>query len=474
MKERFAIVILAAGQGTRFRSRRAKVLHSAGGRTLIEHVVRAATQLSSAGVFVIVGYQAEAVKAELQRASFGRLRYLHQPEPRGTGHALLVARGVLQRAAPSLLVLCGDTPLLTPQTLRQFLKFHAATGCVASVLTAELTDPTGYGRIVRAADGCVAAIVEQKSASASEQKIREINTGIYCFRSKELFSALQHVTADPITQEYYLTDVVGLLQKSGQPVAAFPAPDAGEVAGINNRAELARADALLRLRKARELMLAGVTIHLPETVRIDPDVAVGADTELEPGVSLLGRARIGKDCHIGSGCVIADSVIADHVTIRPYSVITESRIASGASVGPFAHLRPGADIGPEARIGDFVEVKQARVDRGAKAMHLAYLGDAHIGKNVNIGAGTITVNYDGVSKHKTVVEDNAFIGSGSNLIAPVRVGRNAFVAAGSTITDEVPANALAIARGRQANKPGWVTRRRKTKASARKGASKHQ
>ena len=471
MKERFAIAILAAGQGTRFRSRRAKVLHAAGGRTLIEHVVRTAAELPSAGVFVIVGYQAEAVKAELRRSLSDSLRYLHQREPRGTGHALLVAQRVLQRAAPSLLVLCGDTPLLTPQTLRQFLKFHAATDCVASVLTAELADPTGYGRIVRAADGRVAAIVEQKSASAEERKIREVNTGIYCFRTKELFSALRRVTADPITQEYYLTDVVGMLRKRGQPVAAFPAPEASEVAGINNRAELARADALLRLRKARELMLAGVTIHLPETVRIDPDVAVGADTELEPGVSLLSRTRIGKDCRIGAGCVIADSIIADRVTIRPYCVIAESRIDSEASVGPFAHLRPGADIGPEARIGDFVEVKQARVDRGAKAMHLAYLGDAHIGKNVNVGAGTITVNYDGVSKHRTVVEDNAFIGSGSNLIAPVRVGRNAFVAAGSTITDEVPANALAIARGRQANKPGWVTR--KKKASARKRAPRY-
>jgi bifunctional UDP-N-acetylglucosamine pyrophosphorylase/glucosamine-1-phosphate N-acetyltransferase len=464
MKERIAIAILAAGQGTRFRSRRAKVLHAAGGRALIEHVVRTAAELPSAGVFVIVGYQAEAVKAELRRSSADGLRYVHQAEPLGTGHALLVARRVLQQAASSVLVLCGDTPLLTPQTLRQFLKFHAATGGAASVLTAELEDPTGYGRIVRAADGRVAAIVEQKSASAEERKIQEVNTGIYCFRSKELFSALQRVTADPITQEYYLTDVVGLLQRSGRPVAAFPAPDTSEVVGINNRAELARADALLRLRKARELMLAGVTIHMPETARIDPDVVVGTDTEMQPGISLLGRTRIGKDCRIGAGCVIADSLIADRVTIRPYCVIAESRIAPGASVGPFAHLRPGADIGAEAHIGDFVEVKNSRVDRGAKAMHLAYLGDAHIGKNVNVGAGTITVNYDGVSKHRTVVEDNAFIGSGSNLIAPVRVGRNAFVAAGSTITDEVPANALAIARGRQANKPGWVTRKKKTAA----------
>jgi bifunctional UDP-N-acetylglucosamine pyrophosphorylase/glucosamine-1-phosphate N-acetyltransferase len=460
MKDRFVAAILAAGEGTRFRSQRAKVLHTAGGRTLIEHVVRAAKELSPHAIFVIVGHQADAVTTELQKASF-KVRFLRQKDQKGTGHALLCGRKELERAAPRLLVLYGDTPLLAPDTLRRFLDFHASSNCVASVLTAEMEDPAGYGRIIRAPGGAVAAIVEHKSASPAQLQIREINTGIYCFQTKELFAALGRVIPDPITKEYYLTDVIGLLTQAGHRVAAFRAPDPSEVVGINNRAELARVDSLLRLRKARKLMLSGVTIHFPETARIDPDVAVGPDSEIEPGVSLLGRTRIGKNCRIGAWSVITDSELAGNVTIRPSCVITESKVAEGASVGPFAHLRPGADIGPQARIGDFVEVKKSRIGRGSRALHLAYIGDAVIGKNVNVSAGTITVNYDGVNKHQTIVEDNAFVGSGSNLIAPVRVGRNAFVAAGSTITDEVPANALAIARSRQTNKPGWVKKRRR-------------
>ena len=468
MSDRFAAAILAAGEGTRFRSQRAKVLHAAGGRTLIEHVVRAAKELSPKAIFVIVGHQADAVTAELQKATFKGLRLVRQKEQKGTGHALLCGRKELERAAPRLLVLYGDTPLLTSDTLCRFLDFHASSNCVASVLTAEMEDPTGYGRIVRAPSGAVAAIVEHKSASPAQLQIREINTGIYCFQSKELFAALGRVTPDPITKEYYLTDVVGLLTQAGHRVAAFRAADPSEVIGINNRAELARVDSLLRLRKARELMLSGVTIHFPETARIDPDVTVGPDTDIEPGVSLLGRTRIGKNCRIGAWSVITDSELAANVTIRPSCVITESKIAHGASVGPFAHLRPGADIGPQARIGDFVEVKKSRIGRGSRALHLAYVGDAVIGKNVNVSAGTITVNYDGVNKHQTIVEDNAFVGSGSNLIAPLRVGRNAFVAAGSTITDEVPANALAIARSRQTNKPGWVAKRKKKAATKKR------
>jgi bifunctional UDP-N-acetylglucosamine pyrophosphorylase/glucosamine-1-phosphate N-acetyltransferase len=470
MKDRFAAAILAAGEGTRFRSRRAKVLHAAGGRTLIEHVVRAAEELAPQAVFVIVGHQADAVVAELERASFKGLRFVRQKEQKGTGHALLCGRKEMERAAPRLLVLYGDTPLLAPETLRRFLDFHASSNCVASVLTAEMEDPTGYGRIVRAPGGAVAAIVEQKSASPAELQIREINTGIYCFETKEMFATLARVTPDPITKEYYLTDVVGLLTQAGHRVAAFRAADASEVMGINNRAELARVDSLLRLRKARELMLSGVTIRLPETVSIDPDVAVGPDTEIEPGVSLLGRTRIGKDCRIGAWSVIRDSELNDDVTVRPSSVVTEAKVASGATVGPFSHLRPAADIGADAEIGAFVEVKKSRLGRGVKAHHLAYIGDASLGNHVNFAAGAIICNYDGVKKNQTVIEDNVFIGSGAELVAPVRIRRNAYVAAGSTVTDEVPANALAIARGRQVNKPGWVAKRKK-KASATKRKS---
>ena len=295
-------------------------------------------------------------------------------------------------------------------------------------------------------------------------QIREVNTGIYCFQTKPLFAALRRVKPDPITKELYLTDVIGILAKQGERVAACKAADPGEVVGINNRVELAQVDTLLRGRKARELMLSGVTILAPDTVRIDPDVVVGSDTEVAPGAIILGKTRIGRNCRVGAYSVITDSELADDVIIRPSSVITESRVSKGAMIGPFAQLRPGSDIGPGAKIGNFVEIKKSRVGRDSHASHLTYIGDATIGNNVNVGAGSVTVNYDGVNKHQTVVEDNAFVGSGARLIAPVRVGRNAFVAAGSTITDEVPANALAIGRARQTNKPGWVTRRKKKSA----------
>lgn len=464
MKDRFSVAILAAGQGTRFHSQRAKVLHSAGGRTLVEHVAFTAAALSPSDIFVIVGHQAGAVIAQLKQTPIKNLNFIHQKEQLGTGHALRVGQRELRKAAPLLLVICGDTPLLTPQTLRKFLAAHRRSGAAASVLTAVMHDPAGYGRILRSADDSVAAIVEHKSASPEQLKIHEVNTGIYCFQTSALFEALRRVRLDPLKKEYYLTDVIAVLVRRNHRVAAYQVSDSDEFTGVNSRVELAQVDNLLRARKARALMLAGVTIHAPETVRIDPEVRAGTDSEIEPGVILRGRTRIGKNCRIGAYSVITDSVLSDDVTIRPSSVILESRIARGATVGPFAHLRPGAEIGVEARVGNFVEVKKSRLGRGSKASHLTYLGDAVIGDEVNVGCGTITVNYDGVHKHQTVVEDNVFVGSGANLIAPVRIGRNAFVAAGSTITEDVPANALAIGRARQATKPGWATRRRKRRA----------
>ncbi|MGH9786630.1 MAG: bifunctional UDP-N-acetylglucosamine diphosphorylase/glucosamine-1-phosphate N-acetyltransferase GlmU, partial [Terriglobia bacterium] len=326
------------------------------------------------------------------------------------------------------------------------------------------------GQNSRGAGDSITAIVEHKSASPKQLQIREINTGIYCFQTRSLFAELDRLAPDPITKEFYLTDAVGLLHGRGRKVLAYEAADPAEVKGVNTRVELAQVDQLLRAAKARELMLSGVTVIRPETVLIDPDVEVGADTVIEPGVALLGRTRVGEGCRIGAGSVITDSELDAGVTVKPSCVIAESKIATGASVGPFAHLRPGNLIGPDARIGNFVEVKKTRIGRGSKASHLTYLGDATVGDEVNIGAGTITVNYDGEKKHPTVIEDRAFIGSGTELIAPVRVGRNAFVAAGSTINEEVPPDALAIARARQTNKPGWVPERRK-KAGKKKPGS---
>ena len=475
MKDSTVVVILAAGLGTRFKSKLPKVLHSAGGRTLIDHVVRAVKPLASRATFAVIGYQAAQVEQALRSAGHGpgrgpgsgpgsgEVRLILQKKQLGTGHALAAGERQLRRAASSnrgtIMVVCGDTPLLTTATLRNLLAHHRRKRAIATVLTADMANPAAYGRILRSADGSLLAIVELKSATAEQKKIREINTGIYCFETRELFPALKRVRKNPVSGEYYLTDVIELLAKAGHRLAVCRAVDPDEVAGINDRAELARVDTLLRLRKARELMIAGVTIHSPETVRIDPDVTVGADSTIEAGVYLNGGTKIGPECVIGAYSIVTDSQLAARVTVKTSCVITESQVDDGASVGPFAHLRPGSQIGAGARIGDFVEIKKSRIGRLSRANHLAYIGDATVGEDVNIGAGTITVNYDGVNKHQTIIEDGAFIGSGSELIAPVRIGRGAFVAAGSTIHDHVPANALAIARARQSVKPGWMVAR---------------
>ncbi len=465
MKDQIAIAILGAGLGTRLKSKLAKVLHSVAGRTLIEHAVRTAREVSEGNIIVIVGHQAEAVTGALKGLPQQGLHFVRQEQQLGTGHALQCARRELETAGPHLLVFYGDTPLITSETLRRFINFHLGSGAAASVMTAEMEDPTGYGRILRAPEGSVASIVEQKSATPDQRRIREINTGIYCFETPHLLTELDRIPCDPISGEYYLTDVIGLLtqggKRGGKKVLPYRMADASEIIGINNRVELAEVDALLRGRKARALMLAGVTIQRPETVMIDMGVEVGPDTVIQPGVTLAGETRVGENCRIGSFSVITDSELEDNVTVKQSCVIGESKIASGASVGPFAHLRPGSDIGPGAKIGNFVEVKKTRVGRGTKASHLTYLGDAVIGDNVNVGAGTVIVNYDGEKKHTTVIEDNAFVGSGARLIAPVRIGENAFIAAGSTITDEVPPDSLSIARARQTNKPGWVTERKR-------------
>jgi len=460
----FSAVILAAGKGTRLHSSLAKVLHRAGGRTLVEHVVRACLPLRAREIAVIVGHQADSVAACV--TPLGAHTVLQEPQ-NGTGHALRVARRKLDRRAKYALVLPGDAPLVRTETLERLARAHLAGGAAATLLTAGLADPTGYGRIVRKSDNSVARIVEEKAATAEERAIQEVNSSFYAFTLDELWPCLNALRPENVHKELYLTDAIALLDQRGRRVLAEAAADAQEVLGCNTRVELAEVDHVFRDRKRRALMDAGVSIFLPETVVIDPDVRIGPDTVIEPCVHLLGSTLIGANCTVRTGSVLHDMQLDDGATVLEHCVMASSRIRAGAIAGPFSRLRPGADIGPGARVGNFVEVKNSRLGEGAKAQHLSYLGDASIGRKANIGAGTITCNYDGVSKSRTTIGAQVFIGSNSALVAPVRVGDRAYVAAGSTITQNVPADALGIARGKQANKPGWAAaRRRQLQAAA--------
>ena len=460
-----AVIILAAGKGTRMRSDLAKVLHRAGGRTLIEHVVRACQPLKPAQLLVVVGHQAEEVTAIV--AGLGAQSVKQQPQ-RGTGHAIQVARRTIRRSAKLAVVVPGDAPLLRAETLTALLDTHRRGEAAATILSAELDNPSDYGRIVRDSEGRVQEIVEEKAATPEQRAIREVNSSIYCFTLEKLWPCLNALRPDNAHHELYLTDAIGLLRQRNERVLAQAAADPKEIIGCNTRAGLADVDRVFRARKAAELMDAGVTIYLPETVVIDPEVIVGQDTLIEPGVQLLGSTRIGARCTIRTGSILRDMRLDDDVLIAAHSVLESSRIATKGQVGPFSRLRPGSDIRAGAHIGNFVEVKKSVVHEGAKAMHLTYLGDASIGRGTNIGAGTITCNYDGIAKYETKIGERVFIGSDTALVAPVRVGDGAYVAAGSTITENVPADALAIARGRQANKPGWAAQRRREIARAAK------
>ena len=459
------MVILAAGLGTRMKSSRAKVLHRAGGMTLVEHVVGTALQLTSPErVFVVVGYQASEVRALLA----GRgVRFIDQPEQKGTGHALMVGRAVLSRLDGSLVVLYGDCPLISAGTLRRLVEEQGRSGAAAIVITTMLDDPTGYGRVIHDPAGTVAAIVEQKAATPAELAIREINSGVYCFRADRLWAELDKIRHDNPAREYYLTDIVGLFNRAGDRVRSMRVDDPIEVLGINNRLELAAVDRLLRERKGCELMLEGVTIEKPETVTIDAPARIGQDTLVEPFVQIRGATVIGSGCRIGACSIIEDSQLADGVEILPFTHIVGAALEAGAKAGPYARLRPGAHVEAGAHVGNFVELKKTRLGAGSKAMHLAYLGDSEIGRDVNIGAGTITCNYDGLKKHRTKIGDGAFVGSHATLVAPVEIGANSYLGAGSVITDPVPAEALALGRARQVVKPGWA-RKRKAKAEVRK------
>jgi bifunctional UDP-N-acetylglucosamine pyrophosphorylase / glucosamine-1-phosphate N-acetyltransferase len=458
----FAIVILAAGKGTRLKSRRPKVLHEIGGKPLLAHVVAAAAKVVPAGnIIAIIGHEADAVRAALESTGIG---FVLQREQRGTGHAMMEAQSALN-GFENVLVLSGDVPLITEETIASVRDFHLANSAAMTILTAEPADPTGYGRIFRkvvngAETDDVERIVEQKALRGNQAEQREINSGIYAFATAPLYAQIGKLTTDNAHGEYYLTDVVTLLGKAGQKVQALRAEDSNEVLGVNTRMELAELDAKLRAKKARELMLAGTTIFRPETCDIDSDVEIGTDSVIEPFVQLIGRTKIGADCRIRSYSVISNCEIGDKVLIRPGCILEDSVIRSGAELGPYTHLRPGCDIGEGAHLGNFVEAKKSKIGKRSKANHLSYLGDSQIGEGVNVGAGTITCNYDGVTKSVTTIDDGVFIGSDTTLVAPVRVGRNAYVGAASCITEDVPDDALAVARARQVNKEGWAKERR--------------
>lgn len=457
--QRVAIAIMAAGKGTRLKSKHPKVLHEVGGKTLLAHVIAAATKVVPAqDVYAIVGHEAERVR---QAVADTGINFIVQKEQRGTGHALMVAREALSSYG-LVIVLSGDAPLISAETIQTLRDFHSSRHPAMTILTAQLDDPTGYGRVIRnnkkSAD--VKAIVEEKSATAAQRKIAEINAGFYAFDAKLLFSNIDKLSSDNPHREFYLTDMAAIFRKAKERVMAVAASDPHEILGSNTRVEMMDIDQRMRLAKCRQLMTEGVTIFFPQTCVIDCDVEIGADTTIEPFVQILGKTRIGSDCRIRSYSVINNSVIADSVLIRPGCVLDEAHVMNGAELGPYSRLRPGSEIGESAHVGNFVETKKTRLGKGSKANHLSYLGDAEIGEGVNIGAGTITCNYDGERKHATVIEDGVFIGSDSTLVAPVKIAKGAYVGAASCITDDVPPDSLAIGRARQIVKEGWRTARR--------------
>jgi bifunctional UDP-N-acetylglucosamine pyrophosphorylase/glucosamine-1-phosphate N-acetyltransferase len=458
MSEDVKVVILAAGLGTRMKSSKAKVLHEAAGDTILNHVLRAALEVApTENITVVVGHQAAEVQASVR---FTGIRFAEQKEQKGTAHAVLAARSQAASDKGLLLVLNGDGPLLKADTLRRLLQSAHGPDAGGTLVTTIVDDPTGYGRIVRDEQGMIAAIREQKAASPDELQIREINPGAYCFRAQPFWTYIGKVRPDNAAREYYLTDMVEILRGHQFAVAPLLVKDETELLGINTRVELAVADRILRARKAEQLMLDGVTIEQPESVRIDTNVEVGADTVIEPGVQLRGTTCIGENCRIGTGALLSNCEVHTEAIVYPYVVAEGAVIRSKATIGPFARVRIRAEIGEDTRIGNFVELKNTDIGARSKAQHLAYLGDALIGADANIGAGTITCNYDGERKHRTQIGERAFVGSNSTLVAPLQIGKDAYIGAGSVITKPVEADALALGRAHQVEKPGWARRRR--------------
>lgn len=448
-----AAIVLAAGKGTRMKSGVIKVLHPVAGLPMLSWPVSAAREAGATPIVLVIGHQANAVQG-LFRGDGGVLCAM-QEQQLGTGHAVACALDALSGFRGTLLILCGDTPLLRPETLSDLLKFHADHAAVVTVLTAVMDDPHGYGRVIRDEDGRVMRIVEQKDADPEEQDIREINSGIYCMESDFLFENIRSIGNNNAQQEYYLTDLVAIAVRKGLTCLAMPTADADEIMGINDRVQLAEAARILRRRINRELMLSGVTLLDPEQTYIDQGVSIGADTVVHPNCHIGGGTVIGSGCEIEQGVSISGCSIGDGCHIKAGSVLEGSELHEDVAVGPMAHLRPGTVLHSHVKIGNFVETKKALMGEGSKASHLTYLGDAEIGRDVNIGCGTITCNYDGVNKHRTVIGDGVFIGSDVQLVAPVTVGRNSLVAAGTTVTIDVEPDSLAIARVPQVNKVGW-------------------
>ncbi len=452
------VVVLAAGQGTRMKSDLPKVLHRVAGRSLIEHVLRTAETVTPATVTVIVGHRADVVQERLANRS--NLKFALQQPQLGTAHALQQAEPALTGRSGTVVLLSGDVPLLTGRTLQRLVETHRGAGAAATVVTATVNRPYGYGRVVRS-DGRIARIVEERDASPAERQIKEINSGIYAFDLAPLFDALRGIASQNAQGEFYLTDLIAIYRRRKLPVETLMIENPEEIRGINSRTELAEVSRVVRQTKNEELMAAGVTLIDPATTYIDPDVEIGADTVIHPGVIIEGGTTIGAACEIQGHVRIADSQIGDRVTINNFCLIVGARVADRVAIGPFAHLRPDTDLHEGSKVGNFVELKKTTLGANSKVNHLAYLGDTTVGVGVNVGAGTITCNYDGVNKHRTVIEDGAFVGSDSQLVAPITIGKGAYVGTGTTVREDVPAGSLAVSAGKQRNIDGWVERKKK-------------
>lgn len=444
-----AVIILAAGKGTRMNSERAKVLHEIAGNPMLSYVLDVSRKLGAKKIAVIAGHQADRVR----EAFHGKgIVFVEQPEQLGTGHAVMQAENALSRFKGHILILSGDAPLITSETLKALTGVHETTGAALTILTAEHEDPSGYGRVIRDGKGIIKRIAEEKDASEGEKSVREVNTGIYCVSPDFLFSALKMIKPQNRQKEYYLTDIVRIAVKGNKKVASFKAADFRETMGINSRIELAEAGRILRLRVTKELMLKGVTIIDPSCTYISPSVRIAPDAVIYPGSTISGETSIGRGTIIGPGCMITDARVGEGAGIKAYSIIDNCEIKDHACVGPMAHIRPNSAIEKGARVGNFVEVKKSTLGEGSKANHLSYIGDATIGEGVNIGAGTITCNYDGVRKHRTIIEDNVFVGSDTQIIAPVKIGKDSLIGAGTTVTKNVPKGSLVLSRVKQVTK----------------------
>jgi bifunctional UDP-N-acetylglucosamine pyrophosphorylase/glucosamine-1-phosphate N-acetyltransferase len=450
-------IVLAAGKGKRMNSEIPKVLHRVAGRPMLLHVLRIPFKLGASPIAVVLGHNGDKVESYLQTLN-NKVELVWQDQLLGTGDAVKRALPAVYGKSENVLILCGDTPLLTYETIEHLVESHFERRPSCTILTAEIENPFGYGRIIRDADGFVEGIVEEADATEEEKKVKEVNSGVYVFNIEELQEGLKQLNAENNQKEYYLTKVIDYLVEKGKRVDAVKALDPNEIKGVNSRFELYEANRLFYLRKARLLMDEGVTILDPESTYIEVDVEIGKDTVIYPNTFIRGSTRIGKNCEIGPNADITDCVIGDEVSFR-YSVAVESEIGNSAVVGPFAYMRPGTRIGSKSKVGTFVELKKTVVGDGSKVPHLSYIGDAEVGSGVNVGAGTITCNYDGVVKHRTVIEDDAFIGSDTIIVAPVRIGKGSYTAAGSVITEDVPPYGLGIGRSKQINKENWVIKK---------------